>query len=99
MEIQQGISYRKNQALIGQTLPVIVDEIRASGLIVGRSQWDSPEIDNQVLIQAGSVNVLPGDLIAVKIGQVTPYDLKGQVLSLWPNDLSCTALNANETAF
>jgi ribosomal protein S12 methylthiotransferase len=99
MEIQQGISYRKNQALIGQTLPVIVDEIRASGLIVGRSQWDSPEIDNQVLIQAGTVNVLPGDLIAVKIGQVTPYDLKGQVLSLWPNDLSCTALNANETAF
>ncbi len=90
MELQQQISYRKNQRMVGQTIPVIIDEIRASGLIVGRSQWDSPEIDNQVLIKASSQHVLPGDIVAVKIGQVTPYDLKGEVRSLWPEDLSLT---------
>ena len=90
MELQQQISYRKNQRMVGQTIPVIIDEIRASGLIVGRSQWESPEIDNQVLIKASSQHVLPGDIVAVKIGQVTPYDLKGEVRSLWPEDLSLT---------
>ena len=93
MEIQQKISYRKNQAMVGQTIPVVIDEIRASGLIVGRSQWDSPEIDNQVLIKNSSHNIIPGDLVAVKIGQVTPYDLKGEVLSLWDDALSPTLLS------
>jgi ribosomal protein S12 methylthiotransferase len=92
MELQQQISYRKNQRMVGQTIPVIIDEIRASGLIVGRSQWDSPEIDNQVLIKATAQHVLPGDIVAVKIGQVTPYDLKGEVLSLWPEHLPLTAI-------
>ncbi len=92
MELQQQISYRKNQRMVGQTIPVIIDEIRASGLIVGRSQWDSPEIDNQVLMKATPQHVLPGDIVAVKIGQVTPYDLKGEVLSLWPEHLPLTAI-------
>ena len=93
MEIQQKISYRKNQAMLGQIIPVVIDEIRASGLIVGRSQWDSPEIDNQVLIKQSSQNIIPGDLVAVKIGQVTPYDLKGEIVSLWDDALSPTLLN------
>ncbi|MFN9690920.1 MAG: 30S ribosomal protein S12 methylthiotransferase RimO [Vampirovibrionales bacterium] len=92
MEIQQKISYRKNQAMLGQVIPVVIDEIRASGLIVGRSQWDSPEIDNQVLIKQSSQNIIPGDLVAVKIGQVTPYDLKGEIVSLWDDALSPTLL-------
>jgi ribosomal protein S12 methylthiotransferase len=93
MEIQQKISYRKNQAMLGQIIPVVIDEIRASGLIVGRSQWDSPEIDNQVLIKQSSQNIIPGDLVAVKIGQVTPYDLKGEIVSLWDDAMSPTLLN------
>jgi len=62
-------------------------------LIVGRSQWDSPEIDNQVLIKQSSQNIIPGDLVAVKIGQVTPYDLKGEIVSLWDDAMSPTLLN------
>jgi ribosomal protein S12 methylthiotransferase len=93
MELQQTISYRKNQAMLGQTIPVVIDEIRASGLIVGRSQWDSPEIDNQVLIKQSSENIIPGDLVTVKIGQVTPYDLKGEIVSVWEDSLSPTLLS------
>jgi ribosomal protein S12 methylthiotransferase len=93
MELQQTISYRKNQAMLGQTIPVVIDEIRASGLIVGRSQWDSPEIDNQVLIKSSGQTIIPGDLVAVKIGQVTPYDLKGEIVSVWEDTLSPTLLS------
>jgi ribosomal protein S12 methylthiotransferase len=78
MELQQGISYRKNQALIGQTLPVIIDEQRPSGLLVGRTQWDAPEIDNAVLVKA-TRTVVPGEIVPVLIQQATPYDLKGCV--------------------
>jgi ribosomal protein S12 methylthiotransferase len=84
MELQQGLSYKANKALLGWTIPVLVDEIRPSGLMVGRSQWDSPEIDNQVLIQPANngERAMPGDLVAVKINHCTPYDLKG---TLEPN--------------
>jgi len=107
MELQQKISYRKNMAMTGTTIPVIIDEIRPSGLMVGRSQWDSPEIDNQVLVNpVGGATAphaqisppLPGDIVAVKIGQVTPYDLKGEVVAHWPENLSYTAIHYKETS-
>lgn len=80
MALQQQISYRKNQALIGQTLPVLIDEIRPSGLMVGRTQWDAPEIDNLVLVDAPTQRaVYPGEIVPVTVQRVTPYDLKGQV--------------------
>jgi tRNA A37 methylthiotransferase MiaB len=88
-------------AMVGKIIPVIIDEIRPSGLMVGRSQWDSPEIDNQVLINpshSGSIMPIPGDIVAVKLGQVTPYDVKGELLSLWPESLSITALEADVAA-
>lgn len=78
MALQQKISYQKNTALIGQTLPVIIDELRPSGLAVGRTQWDAPEVDNQVLIQpGGSAMCVPGEIVNVRMMQATPYDLKG----------------------
>jgi ribosomal protein S12 methylthiotransferase len=95
MALQQEISYRKNMALLGQVIPVIIDEIRPSGLMVGRSQWDAPEIDNQVLINPNAQQAfapLPGDIIAVKLGQVTPYDVKGEALAPWPDDVPYTAI-------
>jgi ribosomal protein S12 methylthiotransferase len=77
MALQQGISYEANQTLIGQTLPVIIDSITASGLRMGRTQWDAPEVDNAVLVKG---NAQPGDIVPVLINQVTPYDLKGSVV-------------------
>ena len=85
MALQQKIAYAANQALIGHTLPVLIDEIRSSGLAVARTQWDAPEVDNQALIApyAGRPALLPGDLVAMKVTQVTPYDLKGTVEGPW----------------
>jgi ribosomal protein S12 methylthiotransferase len=95
MALQQEISYRHNMAMVGKIIPVIIDEIRPSGLMVGRSQWDSPEIDNQVLINpttSGSLMPIPGDVVAVKLGQVTPYDVKGELVAHWPEHLSYTTV-------
>lgn len=83
MALQQTISYQLNQQLVGQTLPVIIDELRPSGLAVGRTQWDAPEVDNQVLISptAGQAPPLPGEIVGVKVTGVTPYDVKGVVVA------------------
>ena len=83
MALQQTISYQLNQQLVGQTLPVIIDELRPSGLAVGRTQWDAPEVDNQVLISptAGQAPPLPGEIVGVKVTGVTPYDLKGNMIT------------------
>jgi ribosomal protein S12 methylthiotransferase len=77
MAIQQPISYAKNQALVGQTLPVLIDSINPYGTAIGRTQWDAPEVDNTVLVKG---HMTPGELVQVSITSATPYDLKGQVL-------------------
>jgi ribosomal protein S12 methylthiotransferase len=84
MELQQGISYRANQALVGKTLTTLIDEIRPSGLLVGRTQWDAPEVDNQVLVQPTATQAgqaLPGEFVSVKVTGCTPYDLKGVLVT------------------
>jgi ribosomal protein S12 methylthiotransferase len=51
IEFQQEISFEKNQAKIGQTLKVIVDK-KEAGRYIGRTEFDSPEVDNEVLVPA-----------------------------------------------
>jgi ribosomal protein S12 methylthiotransferase len=51
MEIQQGISFDKNQEKIGNTYKVLIDK-KDGGYFVGRTEYDSPEVDNEVLIDA-----------------------------------------------
>ncbi len=74
MAIQQQIAFAQNQEMIGQTVDVLVDMVNAYGTLIGRTQWDAPEIDNTVQIKGQAV---PGEIISVKITHVTPYDLKG----------------------
>lgn len=75
MALQQEISLRKNQALIGQTLNVLVDTANPNkNTFEGRTQWDAPEIDNRVL---GKGPAVPGEIVPVTVQSVTPYDLKG----------------------
>lgn len=82
MALQQQIAYADNQTLVGQTLPVLVDMINPTGLLIGRTQWDAPEVDNTVQIKANPlVPVIPGEVAQVKITTVTPYDLKGEIVS------------------
>lgn len=76
MVIQQGISFEKNQAMVGETVDVLIDMINEYGMLIGRTQWDAPEVDNTVLVKG---NAAPGDMVSVKITQATPYDLKGEL--------------------
>ncbi len=54
MEIQRDISYEKNQAKVGQTLKVLFDR-KEGGYFVGRTEADSPEVDNEVLVDAKNI--------------------------------------------
>lgn len=74
MAIQQQIAYEKNQGMIGQTVDVLVDMANPYGTLIGRTQWDAPEIDNSVQFKG---QALPGEIVPVEITNCTPYDLKG----------------------
>lgn len=80
MELQQQISYEKNQDREGQIFRVIVDSAAEQGEafdFVGRSQWDAPEVDNSVLIR-GQCAV--GSFVDVKIEEAHEFDLVGRVV-------------------
>jgi ribosomal protein S12 methylthiotransferase len=78
MAVQQGISEELNQAKVGQTLKVMVDR-KESGYFVGRTEFDSPEVDNEVLIPAEQYARL-GDFVTVKINKAEEFDLYGDII-------------------
>lgn len=79
MELQEGISLQLNQARIGQTLKVIIDR-KEGGNFVGRTEFDSPEVDNEITID-GSENYLRiGDFVNVKVTDASEFDLTGKVV-------------------
>jgi ribosomal protein S12 methylthiotransferase len=71
MALQQGISLEKNQALVGKTLPVLI-EGQGEGLSMGRSYRDAPEIDGLVIIEG---HLPAGELLPVRITGAMAYDL------------------------
>jgi ribosomal protein S12 methylthiotransferase len=73
MAIQQPISLEKNQALVGKTLPVLI-EGQGDGISVGRSYRDAPEIDGMVVIE-GDLPI--GEIVPVHITGAMTYDLSG----------------------
>lgn len=78
MEVQQEISLEKNQEKIGRTFKVLIDK-KEAGRYLGRTEFDSVEVDNEVVIQATSK--LPvGDFVNVKITKAYDYDLEGEVV-------------------
>ncbi len=76
MEIQEEISRKKNEAKIGQELKVLIDRFE-SGYFVGRTEHDSPEVDNEVLVEADQQYLRIGDFVQVKITDATEFDLHG----------------------
>jgi ribosomal protein S12 methylthiotransferase len=79
MEVQQEISLEKNQEKVGKTSKVIVDK-KEAGRYLGRTEFDSVEVDNEVVINAEQV--LPiGDFVSVKITKAFDYDLEGEVIA------------------
>ncbi|MEN9730139.1 MAG: Ribosomal protein ((89)-C(3))-methylthiotransferase [Bacteroidota bacterium] len=79
MALQQGISEELNQAKIGQTFKVMVDR-KESGFFIGRTEHDSPEVDNEVLIPAEQF-ARQGDFVQVKINKAEEFDLYGDIVS------------------
>jgi ribosomal protein S12 methylthiotransferase len=79
MELQSGISYELNQDKIGKTFKVLFD--RAEGeYFIGRTEFDSPEVDNEVLVKKADTYVRIGDFAMVEITSADHYDLFGKVI-------------------
>jgi ribosomal protein S12 methylthiotransferase len=79
MELQQGISYEKNQEKVGNTYKVLIDKID-NGYLTGRTEFDSPEVDNEVLIDATQQYATVGSFVNVKIDSAEDFDLYGQIV-------------------
>jgi ribosomal protein S12 methylthiotransferase len=81
MGIQQDISFDKNQAKVGQKLRVLFDR-KEGGYYVGRTEHDSPEVDNEVLVKATKKNyVRIGDFATVHITKAEDFDLYGEIVA------------------
>jgi ribosomal protein S12 methylthiotransferase len=78
MELQQEISFEKNQDKIGNTYKVLVDKIEA-GRYLGRTEYDSVEVDNEVIINSDT-DLIIGDFANVTITKAYDFDLEGDVL-------------------
>ena len=77
MDLQSQISWDLNQEKIGQTLKCIIDRKEGQHFI-GRTEFDSPDVDNEVLIDAAKFYVKIGDFVNVKIIDATEFDLYGE---------------------
>ena len=78
MEIQQEISLELNKARIGNIEKVLIDRLEGD-YFVGRSQFDSPEVDNEVLIPKDSAYLRVGDFAQIKINEANEFDLIGEI--------------------
>ena len=77
MNLQEDISLAHNKAKIGSTLKVLFDR-KEGGYFVGRTEFDSPEVDNEVLLPASDF-IRVGDFAQVKITDATEFDLFGKL--------------------
>lgn len=78
MEIQQEISFEYNQSKIGKVVKVLFDR-KEGEYFIGRTEYDSPEVDNEVLVTASDNFVRIGDFAQVEIIDAEEYDLYGKV--------------------
>lgn len=79
MELQSGISYELNQEKIGKTFRVLFDRVEGD-YFIGRTEFDSPEVDNEVLVKKAEGFVRLGDFAAVEITSADHYDLYGKLI-------------------
>ncbi len=76
MDIQRDISLEKNVARVGTKVKVLVDR-KEGGYFVGRTEYDSPDVDNEVLIDASKAFVRIGDFVEVEVTGAEDFDLYG----------------------
>lgn len=83
MELQQYISFEINTSKVGRVMKVLTDSVEA-GNLTGRREFDSPEVDNEVIIENNqnlNNDAKPGEFIQVKITDANEFDLFGKILS------------------
>ncbi|MCU0375391.1 MAG: 30S ribosomal protein S12 methylthiotransferase RimO [Chitinophagaceae bacterium] len=78
MEVQQEISYEKNQEKVGKVLRVLIDK-KEAGRYLGRTEYDSVEVDNEVVVTSKR-KLQPGDFVQVLITKAYDYDIEGEVV-------------------
>jgi len=79
MSVQEEISNELNQKKVGQTFKVLFDR-KEGGYFIGRTEYDSPEVDNEVLVDAKNAYVRVGDFANVKITSAEEFDLYGTLV-------------------
>ena len=80
MELQSQISWELNQAKVGKVFRCLIDR-KEGNYFVGRTEYDSPDVDNEVLIDAKKHYVKIGDFTDVKITEAVDYDLYGEPIT------------------
>ncbi|NOY47728.1 MAG: 30S ribosomal protein S12 methylthiotransferase RimO [Chlorobi bacterium] len=79
MELQSQISWELNQEKIGKTFKVVIDR-KEGDYFIGRTEYDSPDVDNEVLIDATKTYLKTGEFATVKITDAADFDLYGEVV-------------------
>ena len=80
MEIQSQISWELNQEKIGQDFKVVIDR-KEGNYFIGRTEFDSPDVDNEVLIDGTTTYLKTGDFYTVRITEAADFDLYAEVVS------------------
>ena len=80
MEIQSQISWELNQAKIGQEFKVVIDR-KEGNYFVGRTEYDSPDVDNEVRIDATKTYLKTGEFARIKVIEAEDFDLYGEVVN------------------
>jgi ribosomal protein S12 methylthiotransferase len=81
MEMQSQISWELNQQKIGNTFKVIIDR-KEGNYFIGRTEFDSPDVDNEVLIDATKTYLKTGEFYDVKINEAEDFDLYGEAINV-----------------
>ena len=79
MEIQQNISFEINAERVGKTEKVLIDRLEGD-YYVGRTQYDSPEVDDEILIPMGEQRLEIGQFYSVRITQADYFDCYGELV-------------------
>lgn len=80
MDIQAQISWDLNQEKIGQTFKCVIDR-KEGEYFIGRTEFDSPDVDNEVLIDASKFYLKTGDFVMLKVTDATEFDLYAEPIS------------------
>lgn len=79
MEAQEEVAMQLNEQMVGQNVIVLIDRIE-NDEYVGRTQWDSPEVDPEIHIPINNTEYSIGEFVNVKLTKAYPYELEGQII-------------------